>query len=127
MNWLSLKLKELLFFTISLSILMIIYTTLISLNIIPDDISLNRTITLIIGLFLFFLLGVISGKKEMKNGWLSGISSASLILLFIILIGIFMKNKIDIFLLGKYTCFLLCSMIGGMFGVNLKPKRKRVK
>lgn len=127
MNWLSLKLKELLFFTISLSILMIIYTTLISLNIIPDDISLNRTITLIIGLFLFFLLGVISGKKEMKNGWLSGISSASLILLVIILIGIFMKNKIDIFLLSKYTCFLLCSMIGGMFGVNLKPKRKRVK
>lgn len=127
MNWLSLKLKELLFFTISLSILMIIYTTLISLNIIPDDISLNRTITLIIGLFLFFLLGVISGKKEKKNGWLSGISSASLILLVIILIGIFMKNKIDIFLLSKYTCFLLCSMIGGMFGVNLKPKRKRVK
>lgn len=127
MNWLSLKLKELLFFTISLSILMIIYTTLISLNIIPDDISLNRTITLIIGLFLFFLLGVISGKKEMKNGWLSGISSAVLILLVITLIGIFMKNKIDIFLIGKYTCFLLCSMIGGMFGVNLKPKRKRVK
>lgn len=127
MNWLSLKLKELLFFTISLSILMIIYTTLISLNIIPDDISLNRTITLIIGLFLFFLLGVISGKKEMKNGWLSGISSAVLIILVITLIGIFMKNKIDIFLLSKYTCFLLCSMIGGMFGVNLKPKRKRVK
>lgn len=126
MNWLSLKLKELLFFTISLSILMIIYTTLISLNIIPDDISLNRTITLIIGLFLFFLLGVISGKKEMKNGWLSGISSAVLIILVITLIGIFMKNKIDIFLLSKYTCFLLCSMIGGMFGVNLKPKRKRV-
>ena len=127
MNWLILKLKELFIFIIILSILMIIYTTFILINLIPNEQTLNRTILLIVGLLLFFTLGVISGNKEKKHGWLSGLSSSLIIIFLSLIIGLFTKTNVDIFLIGKYVCYLLCSITGGILGVNLSFNKKRVK
>ena len=127
MNWLISKLKELLLFIIILSILMVIYTTFIMINLIPNEQTLNRTILFILGMLIFFILGIISGNKEKKNGWLSGLSSSLLIILLSIIIGLFTKTNITIFLIGKYVCYMFCSIIGGILGVNLSFKKKRVK
>ena len=81
MNWLILKLKELFIFIIILSILMVIYTTFIMINLIPNEQSLNRTILFIVGITLFIILGIISGVKEKKNGWFSGLSSSLFIIM----------------------------------------------
>lgn len=126
MNWLIIKLKEIFFFTIILSILMVIYTILIMINLIPNDNNLNRIILFILGLILFFGIGLISGHKENKNGWLAGLSTAFIILFLSFIVTIFSKNNLDLFLLCKYCCFLICSMVGGILGVNTKVNKKRV-
>ena len=127
MNWLVLKLKELFSFIIILSILMVIYTIFIMINLLPNEQDFNRTFLFLLGILLFFILGIICGHREKKNGWFSGLSSALIILSLFLIIGLFTKNSINLFLIGKYTCFLFSSMTGGILGVNLSFKKKRVK
>lgn len=127
MNWLILKLKELFIFIIILSILMVIYTTFIMINLIPNEQSLNRTILFIVGITLFIILGIISGVKEKKNGWFSGLSSSLFIIMLSLIVGIFTKTNINIFLIGKYVCYMFCSVLGGILSVNISLNKKRVK
>ena len=123
MNWLITKLKEILFFTIIMFIFMVIYTSLILFEIVPNNNYIIRTITFIMGLILFFILGLISGKKEKKNGWLSGILSSLIIIAFNFILILFTKTNITLSLLVKYLCYILTAMTGGMIGVNLQKKR----
>ena len=107
MNWLITKLKEILIFTIILFIFMVIYTSLILFEIVPNDNNLIRTITFIMGLILFLILGLISGKKEKKNGWLTGILSSIIIIIFNFILILFTKTNITLLLLVKYLCYII--------------------
>lgn len=119
MNFIKNKLKELLFISIIFLITMLIYTILIYFQILKLENSTLRTTIYITGLVLFLIFGIISGIIEKKNGWLSGITSATLIIILTFIINLISKNKIDIYYLVKIITFLLSSTLGGMIGVNL--------
>ena len=119
MNFIKNKLKELLFISIIFLITMLIYTILIYFQILKLENSTLRTTIYITGLVLFLIFGIISGIIEKKNGWLSGITSATLIIILTFIINLISKSKIDIYYFVKIITFLLSSTLGGMIGVNL--------
>ena len=123
MNLLKSTLKSLLIFTIILSIIAIIYTILIYNNILIKDPKQIKIIAFITGIILFFIVGITSGKKSEKNGWLRGLISGLLIYGIIIIIKSLNNNLNDYFIFIKITTYLLSSTLGGILGINFKRKR----
>ena len=120
MDFIKNKLKELLYISIIFLVINLIYTTLIYLQILKIETSTLRIITYITGLILFLIYGFLSGFKEGKNGWLSGITSGLIIVITTIIFHIFSKNNFNFPYFIKILTYLLCSIIGGMIGVNIK-------
>lgn len=114
------KLKELLYISIIFLIINLIYTILIYFQILKLDTNTIRTMTYITGLIIFLIYGIISGLKEGKNGWLSGITSGLIIIITAIVISFFVKNSFNLAYFVKLLTYLICSILGGMIGVNLK-------
>lgn len=123
MNLLKSTLKSLLIFTIILSIITIIYTILIYNNILIKDPKQIKILAFITGIILFFIVGIVSGKKSEKNGWLRGLISGLLIYGIIIIIKSLNNNLNDYFIFIKITTYLLSSTLGGILGINFKRKR----
>ncbi len=124
MNFLKNKLKELLYISIIFLITILIYTILIYFQILKVDTSSLRTITYITGLVLFLIYGLISGLIEKKNGWLSGSTSALIVILLFFIFNLFSDNKMDLSYFVKLLSYLLCSMVGGIIGINIKGNKK---
>ena len=123
MNLLKSTLKSLLIFTIILSIITIIYTILIYNNVLIKDPKQIKIIAFITGIILFFIVGITSGKKSEKNGWLRGLISGLLIYGIIIIFKSLNNNLNDYFIFIKITTYLLSSTLGGILGINFKIKR----
>ena len=124
MNFIKNKLKELLFISIIFLITMLIYTILIYFQILKVDTSSLRTITYITGLVLFLIYGIISGLIEKKNGWLSGATSALIVILLFFILNLFSDNKTDLSYFIKLLSYLICSMVGGIIGINITSVKK---
>lgn len=114
------KLKELLYISIIFLITNLIYTILIYFQILKLETSTIRTVTYITGLIIFLLYGFISGIKEGKNGWLSGITSGLIIIITTIILNIFIKNDFNFAYFIKLLTYLICCIVGGIIGVNIK-------
>lgn len=103
------------------SIVLLFYTFLVYNKII----ILNNTALLIssfiMGILMFFILGIISGRIENKNGWWAGLSSCLICFLIIFICKLF-TDSVQFFDLVKYLCYLLASVLGGIIGVNIKNK-----
>lgn len=122
MNFIKNKITTLLFFIIILSITSLVYTILLYFNVVSTDKNTIKITCYIIGLFLFFILGIISTIKENKNGWLKGLSASIFILLIALLINL-CTHSFNFTLLIKYFSYILTSSIGGIIGINIKKNK----
>lgn len=122
MSFLQYKIKELLYVSIIFLLFGLIYTSLIFFKVIDSNYSSIRTITYVAGGVIFFMYGLISGKMEKQNGWLAGLTSALLLLIIVFIINIFCHTTMSLLFFGKLLSYLLCSMAGGIIGVNIKNK-----
>ncbi len=122
MNYLKNLAKTLLFSTLIFLTLIIIYTLLIYTNKLPSNIKSINTITLILGILSFFILGFISGNLNQKNVIIQGLISSLLIILISIIGRLITKDELSIKIFLRYLILILSSSFGGMIGVNTKRK-----
>lgn len=127
MSFIQYKIKELFYVTIIFILFGIIYTSLIYFKTLNANYSNIRTITYIAGGIVFFIYGFISGKLEKQNGWLAGLSSSLILLIIILIINFFCHTQINLLFIGKLLSYLLCSMSGGIIGVNIGNKKTKKK
>ncbi len=107
-------LYSLIFFLTSILILTIInYFSIVPQNILNILKIGNIVIT-------FFISGYMIGKASLKKGWLNGISSGGILLLFVIIISIIFRVKFNIKLIPYYIILLLISTLGSIIGINKK-------
>lgn len=121
MKFLKNKALSYFIFIIILAITIIIYTSLLYFGVISSNDNSVKTVSMIMGLVLFLILGIISGIKEKKSGWLAGLTSSLFLILIIIFINIISKS-LSIMSLVKYLAYLISAMLGGIIGVNFVKK-----
>lgn len=113
------------FFLIILSLFTIIYALLIYFNKINSSIKNFNTITFIMGILSFFLLGLVSANIAQKNGLLEGLVSALFIILITLLVNLFIKVDFNFRTFIKTVTYLVASSLGGVLGVNFRPFVKK--
>lgn len=126
MKFLKNKALSYFIFIIILAITIIIYTSLLYFGVISSNDNTVKTVSFVMGLVLFLILGLISGLKEKKSGWLAGFTSSLFLVLIVIFINIISKN-LTVMSLIKYLAYVISSMLGGIIGVNIITKKGAVK
>lgn len=100
-------------------ILLIIICSLLNL------IGINETITnaliIIFNSIMFLILGIRNGHLALKQGYMVGLKTGCLLILVLIIINLFI-NKFSFASIIYYIILLLCSTLGGIFGINKKNK-----
>lgn len=122
MKFLKNKALSYFIFIIILAITIIIYTSLLYFGVISSNDNTVKIVSFVIGLTLFLILGLISGLKEKKSGWLAGFTSSLFLILIVIFINIISKN-LTVMSLIKYLAYVISSMLGGIIGVNIISKK----
>ena len=122
MKFLKNKALSYFIFIIILAITIIIYTSLLYFGVISSNDNTVKTVSFVMGLVLFLILGLISGLKEKKSGWLAGFTSSLFLVLIVIFINIISKN-LTVMSLIKYLAYVISSMLGGIIGVKKKKKK----
>lgn len=117
-------LKTYLYFLIIVTITILIYTLLIYNEFISTNVSTIRTTTYILGCILFCFLGFISCKGFKSKGWLKAGLTSSIILIIMIIIRLISNLEINILYFVKVVSYLICSMLGGIFGINIFNRKK---
>lgn len=112
-----------LIFVIILTILSFIYAILLKKEILPSSYPSFKNITFVLGLIMFFILGLISGIVSKKNGLLEGFLSSIIIIAIALLINLIIKIELKPIYFVKIFSFLLSSMSGGIIGVNIISKK----
>lgn len=113
-----------LIFTIILTLVAFIYALLLKNGIVSTKISAFNNITFVIGVILFFILGLLSGIVAKKNGLIEGLFSALIILSIALLINLIIKIELKPLFFIKIGSFLISSIFGGIIGVNITNKNK---
>lgn len=122
MKFLKNKALSYFIFIIILAITIIIYTSLLYFGVISSNDNTVKTVSFVMGLVLFLILGLISGLKEKKSGWLAGFTSSLFLVLIVIFINMISKN-LTVMSLIKYLAYVISSMLGGIIGVNIITKK----
>ncbi len=122
MKFLKNKALSYFIFIIILAITIIIYTSLLYFGVISSNDNTVKTVSFVMGLVLFLILGLISGLKEKKSGWLAGFTSSLFLVLIVIFINIISKN-LTVMSLIKHLAYVISSMLGGIIGVNIITKK----
>lgn len=112
-----------LIFTIILTICAFIYALLLNKQIISTSTTSFNRITFILGIILFFILGILSGVTAKKNGLIEGLFSALIIISIVLLLNLIFKIHIEAKFFIKAASYLLSSMAGGIIGVNKCTKK----
>ena len=112
-----------LIFVIILTILSFIYAILLKKEILPSSYPSFKNITFVLGLIMFFILGLISGIVSKKNGLLEGFLSSIIIIAIALLINLIIRIELKPIYFIKIFSFLLSSMSGGIIGVNIISKK----
>lgn len=113
-----------LIFTIILTLVAFIYALLLKNGIVSTKILAFNNITFVIGVILFFILGLLSGIVAKKNGLIEGLFSALIILSIALLINLIIKIELKPLFFIKIGSFLISSIFGGIIGVNITNKNK---
>lgn len=123
-NTIKQKLIVYFFFSLILAIFVGIYSFLIYTKKISSDRKTFNTYSFVIGVFMFLILGIVSGNIAQKNGLLEGMTAALVIILISLIINFFADvpfiNKNFI----KTVTYLISASAGGIIGVNFKPMLK---
>ncbi|MFR7880698.1 MAG: TIGR04086 family membrane protein [Christensenellales bacterium] len=80
----------------------------------------------IIGAIIFFIYGLLTGITEKKKGFLSSFISTFIIIAIIIIVKLLSKQSFQPTNLIKYGVYLLTSVVGGILGVNLTSKVRKM-
>lgn len=110
-------------FILILSIITLIYTLLIHYQKIDPTAKSYSNTTFVIGIIVFFILGLISGKVADKNGLLEGLIAALFIILISLIVNLFVKVNFEANSFVKMGTYLLASGLGGIIGVNLNNRK----
>ena len=110
-----------LLFLLILSIFSIVYALLIYFKKVDSSMKSFNTVTFIIGLICFFLLGLIAANVAQKNGLLEGLIAALTIILITLLINLIVRVDFNFRTFIKTVTYLLSSSLGGVIGVNFRP------
>ncbi len=122
--------KQTVFLFIFPFVLMWILVCLSSVISVYTDLQKSNNFTVLLGIMAFgnFLSGFISGKIKRQQGMITGIIYVlPTLLLFIILSLILNSFSFDINILISVLVSILAAAAGGIIGVNMKQKAKRVK
>ena len=112
-----------LIFTIILTIISFIYALLLHKGILYTTNPWFNNVTFIIGIILFFILGLLSGIVAKKNGLIEGLLSALIIIGIVLLFNLIIKIEIKPMFFIKLGSYLLSSMAGGIIGVNIVNRK----
>lgn len=94
-------------------LLILSYTGLLKLNTIE---KINFVVMAIIAL----AIGVISGKKTSKKGYLEGLKHGGIIVLIMFLLNLIFYRWFNLYIFLYYLVIVSSSMIGSMIGINIK-------
>ena len=120
MKYLKKAFISLLFVLISIFTLTLIFTTLNYFDVIGNKIM--NISKIIIPLFAVAIGGFIIGRNSLKNGWLEGLKLGLIIILLISIISLILKQNINLKDLVFYLLLIISSIIGSMFGINIKKE-----
>lgn len=115
------KLFAYLCFIFILTIFSCIYALLIFLNKANSQINSFNTITFIMGVIAFLLLGFFAGNVAQKNGLLEGLIAALVIILITLIINFFVHVPFIARNFVKTVSYLTAASLGGIIGVNFRP------
>lgn len=90
------------------------------------DISNKSIFVYLLGVLIFFVLGLLSGNIKQNNGLFNGIIFSVVVIIILMLyyfLGLEKKFSLDILI--KSIVFILSSGLGGVIGVNFKPLIKK--
>lgn len=120
-NSLRRKLFSYIVFLLILSIFSSIYALLIYLNKASSKASSFNTITFIMGVLAFFILGFFTGNTAQKNGLLEGLIAALIIILITLIINCFVQVPFVARSFVKVVAYITSASLGGIIGVNFRP------
>jgi putative membrane protein (TIGR04086 family) len=120
-NTLKRKLFSYIVFLLILSIFSSIYALLIFLNKANSQQASFNTITFIMGVISFFILGLLAGNTAQKNGLLEGLIAALIIILITLIINFFIQVPFVARSFVKSVSYITAASLGGILGVNFRP------
>jgi len=120
-NSLKRKLFSYIVFLLILSIFSSIYALLIYLNKASSTATSFNTITFIMGVVSFFILGLLAGNTAQKNGLLEGLIAALIVILITLIINFFIHVPFVARSFVKCAAYLTSASLGGIIGVNFRP------
>lgn len=112
------KVKKYLFIIFILIILTLIYTLLGYNNIITLTTKMNKIVSMFLGSLFFFFISLSYCLQKNKHGLLNGLLISLILISFIVLLNISLKNQIKSISFLKYAIYIFSSIIGGIIGVN---------
>lgn len=112
-------------FILILTIFSSIYALLIFLNKANSHLSSFNTITFIMGVIAFLVLGFLAGNSARKNGLLEGLTAALFIILVALIINFFVHVPFVTRSFVKTVSYLTSAALGGIVGVNFRPLFKQ--
>lgn len=111
--------KSYLFFIISVSISILIYSLIIYFSNKSISIKTINNISFFVFIFLFFLLGLYVGKINQKKGLMNSFITSLILLLFILFFKLITKTFNSLFIIKLLAC-LFTSSLGGIISINFK-------
>ncbi len=105
--------------------IMIIYLIVISLFDYFDIISYKSisVINFIIIMLLFMMSGFLVALKSNKKGYISGMAIGITNIILFIILSLILGSTIKTSSIIYYFILLICSVIGGMFGINYDKEK----
>lgn len=115
-----------LFIYILFVITLCLFTLIFSMFIINNNYSNNtiRTISFIIGILAFLILGLMKGLFIKKNGLLEGLLSGTLVMFITLIINLIANIPFVTSNIVKISVYIISSTIGGIIGVNISKQKK---
>ncbi len=106
-------------------ILFIICSLLTAISVIPDNAV--RTITIIITVIASLIAGFLTSRNVYEYGLLNGMATGFIFFfeLYILSIILTLSFSFNILLFKSFLSIIIASGIGGIVGINSRPKRRR--
>lgn len=114
------KLFVYLCFLFIISIFSGVYALLIFLGKADSQLAAFNTVTFILGVAAFFILGFLAGNTAQKNGLLEGLIAALVVILITLALNFFIQVPFVAKSFVKTASFFTSSALGGIIGVNFR-------
>ena len=106
------------------SIIIIIYLIILTLLNYFQIMKFNTIIKLnfIIVSIITFILGILTGKKTTKKGYIEGLKIGGIIMGLLFVLNLIFIRRFSLYTFAYYLTLLASATFGSMIGINLKKK-----